>query len=109
MNEELGTLEATIVSHAAELADKEWRNEQRTILFGLLENCGLAARLNERTGDLVDPGTLTVDGREIPIEAITNALHEQFISHRKKKLVEGLTRKLVEQAGRKIFDEEHKQ
>jgi hypothetical protein len=108
MNEELGALEATIVSHAAELADKEWRNEQRPVLFGIWENCGLATRIDNRSGDLVDPGTLTIDGREIPIEAITKALHEHFISHRKKALVQGLIRKLVEQAGRKIWDEENK-
>jgi hypothetical protein len=60
MNEPLGTLEKTIASHAATLADKEWHNEQRPILFELLVNCSLAARLNERTGDLVEPGTLSL-------------------------------------------------
>jgi len=59
MNEELGALEATIMSHAAALADKEWHNEHRPILYALWENCGLVAKLNVRTGDLVEPGTLS--------------------------------------------------
>ena len=29
MNNELGILEETIIRHAAELADKEWHNEQK--------------------------------------------------------------------------------
>jgi len=37
---------------------------------------------------------------------ITKALHEQFVLHRKKALIQGLVRKVVEQAGRKIWDEE---
>ena len=106
MSEHLGTLEKTIEAHAAMLADKEWNNKHKPILMNLWAHLELA--FPTQGGDLTQVGTLEVDGREIPVESITKALHERFMERRKKTLVKKLTERLVADAGRSVLDDEDK-
>jgi hypothetical protein len=106
MGENLGTLENTIAAHAAMLADKEWNNEHKPILMNLWTHFELA--FPTQGGDLTQVGTLEVDGREIPVESITKALHERFMERRKKTLAKKLTERLVADAGRNVLDDEDK-
>ena len=102
----LGTLEKTIAAHAAMLADKEWNNEHKPILMNLWTHLELAFPI--QGGDLTQVGTLEVDGREIPVESITKALHERFMERRKKTLAKKLTERLVADTGRSVLDDEDK-
>jgi|SRR6516164_4917745 hypothetical protein len=106
MSENLVTLEKTIETHAAMLADKEWNNKHKPILMNLWAHLELA--FPTQGGDLTQVGTLEVDGREIPVESITKALHERFMERRKKTLVKKLTERLVADAGRSVLDDEDK-
>ena len=51
-------------------------------------------------------GTLNVDGREIPIEAIVKALHEQFLAKRTNALIQKITDQVVRTATRRVIDDE---
>ena len=84
MSENLGNLEKTIAAHAAMPADKEWNNEHKPILMSLWTHFELA--FPTPGCDLTQVGTLEVDGREIPVESITKALHERFMERQKKTL-----------------------
>jgi len=69
----LSILTQTIATHARKLAHEEWDQEYRSVLSQLVENAGLS-------------DTLSVDGREIPIESIIKAIREAFLASRAKIL-----------------------
>jgi hypothetical protein len=50
-------------------------------------------------------GTLNVNGREIPTEAIIKALQETFLSKQAKVLQQRLTDQLLKEASRKIEED----
>ena len=92
--ESLAVLSQTIAAHAKQLADDEWRNEHAQILSEILANSGIT-------------DTLSIDGREIPIESVTKAIRESFLAHRSKQLIQKLTDKVVTAAFKKVTEEEN--
>jgi hypothetical protein len=68
------------------LDDKEWNNEHKPILMNLWTHLELA--FPTQGGALTQVGTLEVDGREIPVESITKALHERFMEPPEKDIGE---------------------
>ena len=88
-------LSQTIVDHARKLAYEEWENEHGSFLKQIFDNAGLA-----NSGS-----TLEVDGRTIPIEAITKALREEFLKVRVAQLVPKLTHSVVESAFKKVIND----
>jgi hypothetical protein len=74
--------------------DDEWRNEHAQILSEILANSGIT-------------DTLSIDGREIPIESVTKAIRESFLAHRSKQLIQKLTDKVVTAAFKKVTEEEN--
>ena len=44
----------------------------------------------------LDDGMLTVQGKDIPIKAIVEALHEQFLRARAKALAQALAEKVIQ-------------
>ena len=54
--------------HAQQLADEERRNEHAQILSEILGNSCIT-------------DTLSIDGREIPIESVIKAIRESFLKH----------------------------
>jgi hypothetical protein len=92
----LAILSKTISDHAHKAAQEEWSSEHSPLWNQIVRNSGLAT------------STLLVDGRAIPIEAITKALREQFLKHRVAQLLPQLTQSVVETAFKKIIDEEPK-
>ena len=65
----------TIASDALEDAYEEWNDEQQAILAQLLQRAGIT-------------DTLSIDGREIPVESIMGAIRERFLQTRTKALIE---------------------
>jgi hypothetical protein len=103
MQPDLEILSATIQAHARELATKEWEQEHKGLLMQILENAGLAI-CGPR--DARPQGTLTLDEREVPTEVVVKAIRDRFIETRTKTLIQKLTAKIVQDAGRKVLDEE---
>ena len=98
MNEtQLELLSKTIATHAREVAGREWTEEHRPVLVAILTAAGL--------GDL-DGAMLTLQGKDVPIKAIVNALHDQFLAARTKALMEALANKVIESAMQTIPDEQ---
>jgi hypothetical protein len=93
--ESLGVLSRTIAAHAKQLADDEWRNEHAQILSDILGNSGIT-------------DTLSIDGREIPIESVIKAIRESFLAHRSKQLVQKLTDQVVTAAFKKVTEKENR-
>jgi hypothetical protein len=79
---------------AKQLADDEWRNEHAQILSEILANSGIT-------------DTLSIDGREVPIESVIKAIRESFLAHRSKQLIQKLTDKVVTAAFKKVTEEEN--
>lgn len=92
----LAILSQTIADHARKLAYEEWENEHGNFWVQILSNAGLA-----KSGS-----TLEVDGRTIPVEAITKAVREEFLKVRVAQLVPKLTHSIVETAFKKVIDDE---
>lgn len=90
---ELSVLSQTIQAHARKVAHEEWDSEHSGVLKEILANAGIE-------------DTLRVDGREIPIEAITKAIREAFLEKRTHDLTQGLSNRIVAEAFKKIIDEE---
>ena len=93
--ESLAVLSQTIAMHAKQLADNEWRSEYAKILSEILSNAGIT-------------DTLSIDGRELPIESLTKAIREKFLSHRAKELMQKLTNQVVAAAFKKVTEEENR-
>ena len=93
--ESLAVLSQTIATHAKQLADNEWRNEYAKILSEILSN-----------SDITD--TLSIDGRELPIESLTKAIREKFLSHPTKELMQKLSNQVVAAAFKKVTEEENR-
>ena len=96
-DDQLSLLSKTIATHAREVAGREWTDEHRPVLVAVLTAAGL--------GDL-DGAMLTLQDKEVPIKAIVNALHEQFLQARTKVLMEALAKKVIESAMRELPDEQ---
>ena len=77
-----------------QLADDEWRNEHAQILSEILANSGIT-------------DTLSIYGREVPIESVIKAIRESFLAHRSKQLIQKLTDKVVTAAFKKVTEEEN--
>jgi hypothetical protein len=90
----LAVLSQTIAAHAKQLADDEWRNENAKILSEILGNFGIT-------------NTLSIDGREVPIESVTQAIRESFLAHRSKQFVQKLTDQVVNAASKEVTEEEN--
>ena len=103
MQPDLEILSATIDAHAGEQAHKEWAQEHRTVLMQILVCASLA---KESDNLYTVEGTLNVDGREIPTEAIVKALHEHFLARRTSALTQKTADQVVRTAARKVVDEE---
>jgi hypothetical protein len=95
-DDQLSLLSRTIAAHAREAAGQEWTDEHRPVLLAILARAGL--------GNL-DQGMLALQGKEVPIKTIVNALHEQFLQVRTKALMEGLANKVVKTAMRTVEEE----
>jgi hypothetical protein len=95
-DDQLSLLSKTIAAHARESANREWLNEHKPHLLLMLERAG--------AGDL-DEGMLTLHGKEIPIKAVVNALHDQFLAARTKALMQSIADQVVATAMRTITDE----
>lgn len=94
----LAILSQTIADHARKVAYEEWETEHSDFWKQILSNAGLT-----KSGS-----TLEVDGRTIPIEAITKALREEFLKARVAQLVPKITHSVVETAFKKVINEEEK-
>jgi hypothetical protein len=92
----LAILSQTIADHAHKTAREEWNTEYGPVWNQMLHNTRLSG------------STLEVDGRSIPIEAITKALREQFLKYRVAQLLPQLTQSVVETAFKKVIIEEEK-
>jgi cytidylate kinase len=95
-SERLSILEVTVATHARKVAHTEWDKEYRDVLSQIIQNAGLS-------------DTIAVDGREIPVEAITKAIREAFLTTRAKELTAKLTDQIVQAAFKKVLDEEQTQ
>lgn len=89
----LSILSETIAAHARKLADQEWNNEYRTILSQIFKNANLS-------------DTVSIDGREVPVESIVKAIREAFIRGRAKELTAKLTDQIIQSAFKTVLDEE---
>jgi hypothetical protein len=94
----LAILSQTIAEHAKKLAREEWDNEHRSFLVQILKNAGLG-----QAG-----ATIEIDGRIVPVEAITKALREEFLKNRVAQLVPKLTESVVGTAFKKVIEDEQK-
>ena len=92
--ESLVVLSQTIAMHAKQFADNEWRNEYAKSLSEIFSHSGIK-------------DTLSIDGREVPVESITKAVRESFLAHRTKKLMQKLTDQVVTAAFKKVIEEEN--
>jgi excisionase family DNA binding protein len=83
-DDQLSLLSKPIAVHAREAAGREWQDEHRPVLLAILAHAGLGK---------LDDDILALRGKEIPIKAIVNAIHEQFLDVRTKELMQALANK----------------
>jgi hypothetical protein len=93
--EHLQILSDTIATHARKIAHEEWDKEHWPILAQILGN----AKLNGKA-------TLTLEGREVPIELVKRAIREHFLEERAKALTTGLAEQVIETAFKKVIEKE---
>jgi translation elongation factor EF-G len=92
-SENLSLLSTTIATHARKIAHEEWEKEHGSFLSQILKNAGAT-------------DTLSVDGREIPVESIKKAIRDAFLQSRSKELAAKLTDQVIQSAFKKVLDEE---
>jgi len=93
--EHLQILSDTIATHARKIAHEEWDTEHWPPLDEILKNAGLSGK-----------ATLTVEGREFPIEVVKHAIRERFLDERAKALMAGLAEQVVATAFKKVMEKE---
>lgn len=93
--EHLQILSDTIATHARKIAHEEWDKEHWPILAQILGN----AKLNGKA-------TLTLEGREVPIELVKHAIRDRFLDERAKALMAGLAEQVIATAFKKIVEKE---
>jgi hypothetical protein len=93
--EHLEILSDTIATHARKIAHEEWDKEHWPVLSQILDN----AKLNGKA-------TLTLEGREFPIEVVKHAIRERFLDERAKALTAGLAEQVIATAFKKIVEKE---
>ena len=96
-DDQLSLLSKTIAVHAREAAGREWQDEHRPVLITILARAGLGK---------IDEDMLALRGKDIPIKAIVNAIHERFLDVRTKELMQALANKVVETAMRTVAEEQ---